>query len=273
MKRMTHPGDPDHIYSYTQLTAFNECHYRYYLMYIEDNDLEREGNAFAEFGTLCHGLIDDWAKGNLQVWELADEYDARYPDVVVHEFPRIMKSVAESTYKKGLEYFQNFPLAEQKWNILETEQKYYTEIAGRKFVGIIDMIFEDEDGKLVILDHKSKSLSTFKKEADEMYRQQELYAKFCYEKYGKYPDTLAFNLFKENGLIMQKPFDLERYHDTLQWAEDTIHNIETCDMFAQIEMKPEPTMYCNNLCDVRSACAFGTTPPPRKRKKKDENAA
>lgn len=261
---MLHPGDKDFVYSYTQLTTYEECHYAYYLKYIEENDIETEGNAFAEYGTLCHKLIDEWAKGDLLIPELADQYEQRYSQEVVHKYPAMMVGISEKLYDAGLTYFQNFD-GFQGLDIIATEKTYFTEIAGKKFKGVIDMIaYDNFSDELIILDHKSKSLATYKKEQKTIYNQLLLYSKFVYEEMGRWPDKLAFNLFREGGTIVDKQFTMDEYNKVLGWAEKLINEIEENDMFRSIEMKDQPTFYCNELCDVRKGCTFGSTRPPRK---------
>ena len=124
------------------------------------------------------------------------------------------------------------------------------------------MVAEDkETGSLVVLDHKSKSLRAFKQAEDEMYRQQLLYSKYIYEHYGRFPDVLAFNLFKENGLRMSRPFSKEAYDAAMKWAEDTIHLIESYETLdfldtANHEKQPgqNPDFFCQELCSMRKFC-------------------
>lgn len=265
MNHKLHPGDKDFVYSYTQLTTYEECHYAYYLKYIEDNDVEPVGNGFADYGSLCHELIDEWAKGLITAEDLPDEYKARFPQEVCHPFPRMMRNISEKLYDSGLNYFEKFDSFDG-YEIIATEKTYYTEIAGKKFKGVIDMLVRDKlTGCLILLDHKSKSLATFKKEEGTIYNQLLLYCKFVYEEYGEWPAMLAFNLFREGGVIKEKPFDMAEYERVLHWAEKIISSIEEGDPFSMIEMKDEPSFYCNNLCDMRKTCAFGTAKIARKK--------
>lgn len=244
----------DHSYSYTQLTAFNECPFSFYLIYIDK--IEKKQNAFAEAGSLVHDIIDKWAKGIYQTEQLPDIFVERYPNEVVTQFPRIMKGSAEKTYDSCLDYFINFDEF-AGYEILQTEEKFETEIAGRKFNGIIDMVLkEKETGKLIVLDHKSKSLSSFKKSENEMYKQQLIYSKYVYEKYGRYPDILMFNLFKENGLRKFREFNMDEYNAVLKWAEDTIEAIENCDITEWLECKKQDS-FCTEICSARGGCPNG----------------
>lgn len=256
---------PDHIYSYSQLTSFEECPYGYYLQRIEH--LQQAPNGFAEQGTLIHELIDEWAKGLIATEDLSEEYKRRYPDYVVTQFPRMLaaKGYAEKTYDAGLRYFENFDCFNDL-KIIGTETEFHTDIAGRRFVGVVDMVAEDKDsGQLVVLDHKSKSLNSFKKDEDNMYRQQLLYSKYVYETYGKWPDMMMFNLFKEDGMRMSRPFSKFDYDKAVAWAGKIMDQIESFEMLDWLEKKDESDFFCQNLCNMRQHCSNGQA--PRKKRK------
>ena len=253
--------DERHIYSYTQLTSFAECPYGFFLERIErdadGNKLSQEPNGFAEHGTLIHDILDKWAKGELPIEALALEYDLRFNDEVITPFPRIMKNYRDKAYELGYNYFASFD-GFKDWDIIGSEIKFETKIAGRRFIGVIDMLARDkETGELIVLDHKSKSLRSFKQTENEMYRQQLLYSKWVYEQYGVYPNVLAFNLFKENGKIMRRQFDKKQYEEAIAWAEDIIHRIESAEMMDYLETK-EQDFFCEEICSMRKHCSNGS---------------
>ena len=247
----------NHTYSFSQLSSFAECPYGYYLERIEK--VPKLGNAFAEQGSLIHDLIDQWAKGHIKKENLVDEYIRRYPDEVVTSWPRMLasKGYVEKTYNQGLQYFQNFD-GFKGFDIVDTEEKFETDIEGRPFIGIIDMLLKDErTGELIILDHKSKSLSAFRKEEPTIYRQQYLYSKYVHEKYGVWPDRLMFNLFKEGGVKKEKPFSLDEYNKVYNWAFDVIQKIESYEVMDWLESKETSDFFCQELCNVRQNCFNG----------------
>lgn len=255
----------DHIYSYSQLSSVSECPFGFYLQRIERVD--QQSNGFAEQGTLIHDLLDQWAKGELTKDQLPSEYARRYPEEVVTKFPRVLaaKGYAEKAYNLGIEYFENFDEF-AGYTIVGTEEKFETEIDGRPFVGIIDMILRDEiTDELIVCDHKSKSLAAFKKNEDEMYRQQLLYAKYVFEKYGQWPDRLMFNLFKEGGMKKERRFQMEDYEAAMAWAIEQIHKIEDYDVLEWLECK-QPDFFCNEICSVRKHCPNGIAKPASKKK-------
>lgn len=261
----------NHVYSFSQLQSFSECPYAFYLQKIERNP-NMVQNAFASQGTLIHDLLDKWAKGELTKEQLPLEYERRYPLEVVESWPRMLaaKGYAEKAFQIGLDYFNHFDEF-KGYKIIATEERFRIDVEGRPFVGVMDMLVEDEQtGELIVLDHKSKSLAAFKKAEKEMYRQQYLYAKFVREKYGKYPDRLMFNLFKENGQKMHRAFNEQEYLDTLCWAGEQMQKMEEYDFVDWLQVKDveegKPDFFCTELCSCRKICPNGQMRYTPKRK-------
>lgn len=253
-----------HVYSFSQLQSFSECPYSFYLQKIERNP-NMVSNAFASQGTLIHDLLDQWAKGELSAEQLPAEYERRYPLEIVESWPKMLasKGYAEKAFNIGLEYFKSFDRF-KGYKILATEEKFKIEVCGRPFVGVMDMLMEDEQtGELIVLDHKSKSLAAFKKAENEMYKQQYLYSKYVFERFGKYPDRLMFNLFKENGQKKEKPFSMAEYESTLAWAGEQMNKMESFDFVDWLETKEveegKADFFCTELCSCRKICPNGQT--------------
>lgn len=249
----------DHVYSFSQLSSFDECPYGFFLERIDK--VPKKSNAFAEQGSLIHDLIDLWAKGKISVEDLPKEYERRYADEVVTSWPKVLasKGYAEKTFQQGLNYFKNFDSFDG-YDIIDTEEKFITTIDGRKFTGIIDMIMRDKKtGELIILDHKSKSLSAFRKEESTIYRQQYMYAQYVHEKYDVWPDKLMFNLFKEGGVKKEKPFSKEEFDKVIAWAISIMEKIESYDVMDWLESKATSDFFCQELCSVRDNC-FNSIP-------------
>lgn len=253
----------NHRYSYSQLTSFSECPFGFYLKYIEEKG--DQSNGFAEQGSLIHDLLDKWAKGELTKEQLPKEYIRRYPDEVVTSFPRILasKGYAEKSFQQGLEYFENFNEF-NGYEIVAAEERFEMPIkladgTERPFVAIVDLVLRDQfSNGLIVYDHKSKSMSTFKRERETMYKQQYLYSYFIHEKYGEWPVMLGFNLFKEQKTDEQE-FSMKKYEETIAWATDAINRIENYDIMDWLvckEQKTEgrPDMFCSEICSVRKYC-------------------
>lgn len=260
-----------HIYSYTQLSTCAECAFCYYLTRIEKVD--SASNAFSESGTLIHDILDQWAKGLIKKEDMVKEYERRYSEEVVTKFPRMLaaKGYAEKAYNLGLRYFEEFDEF-AGYKILASEERFMIDIqmpdgTTRPFTGVIDLILQDElTEEIIICDHKSKSLSSFKKEEDKMYRQQLMYAAYVKEAYGEWPSRLMFNLFKENGQKPERRFDKEQYDETMSWACSIIEKIENNDMLDWLECKNQD-FFCENICSARKSCPNGIAKPYTKKTK------
>ena len=268
---------PDkHVYSYSQLSSFDECSYSFYLQRIEGLE-EEASNAFAERGILIHDLLDQWAKKILTKEDMLSEYERRYGDEVVSAFPRMLasKGYAQKAYESGINFLENFDEF-NGYDVLSAEEKFKIELpladgSSRPFVGIIDMMLRDKKtGDLIICDHKSKSMQSFKKDEDKMYKQQLLYATYVNEQYGQYPSILMFHLFNESGVKPQRLFSLQDYRETIIWASEQINKMETYAIIDWLSCKEKPDFYCWHLCSARRACPNGVMPDFRSKKRTNE---
>ena len=242
----------DKAYSFSALTSFEECPLMFAMSYLSEPRVEENNNAFAEYGLLCHDLFDQYAKGNLCDFELAAEYEAKYPDVVVHNFPPYPKDYAAKVYDLGLKYFEDFTGFGDQYEILQSEQQFETTIRGHKFKGIIDLILKDtSNDSLIIVDHKSKSASGMKKDFATYIKQLYLYSVFVKEKYGKYPSLLRFNVFKE-GMYFDEVFSETKLNQVIDWMDNII---------TQIEMEDEWEPHSPGQYFCRWICGYGTLCP------------
>lgn len=252
-----------HKYSYSQLSSFSECPYAFYLQRIEGLN-EQASNGFAERGSLIHDLLDQWAKGKLKKEDMITEYINRYPSEVVTAWPRMLasKGYAQKAYDSGIEFLENFDEF-SGFEIVSSEEEFNIDLPmtngeTRPFIGFIDLILRSEtSGNLIVCDHKSKSMTAFKKAEDEMYKQQLLYSIHVKKKYGKYPDALMFHLFNEEGKKVQRAFTEQDLNDTLSWATEQIQKIEGFTMLDWLECKEKPDFYCTQLCSARRECPQG----------------
>lgn len=263
-------GD-DHVYSYSQLSSFDECKYGFYLQRIEGIE-EESSNAFAERGSLIHDLLDRWAKKILTKEQMLDEYEQRYSNEVITAWPRLQasKGYAKKAYENGIQFLKNFDEFEG-YEVISAEEKFklnlkLTNGEERPFIGIVDMILRDlKTNDIIVCDHKSKSMSSFKKDQDKMYRQQLLYSTYIKEKFGKFPEILMFHLFNENGVKPQRLFSQEEYDESLEWATKQILGIEECSLIDWLECKEKSDYFCWNICGARKACPNGIEPTHKKK--------
>ncbi len=156
------------------------------LQYIDK--VPQEQNAYAEYGTHCHSLLERWAKGELMSFELADVYAAEYDQAVQHYFPPFPRGLAGKYYDEGLQYFSTFD-GFGDYEILGAEERFEIDIRGNRFVGVADLILRDKvTGGVIVIDHKSKSMQSLQKSLAECKRQLYVYAAYVKERYGVFPE-------------------------------------------------------------------------------------
>ena len=261
-------------WSFSRLNSFYNCPYEWKLRYIDCN--KSENGFFGEYGSLIHKILEKYEKGELSLFELNDYYEEHFSENVPHDAPpNKYVDIKQSYYEKGIDYFNNIDLDLDKYEVLGVEKEVRFQIAGKDFVGYIDLLLkEKETGKIIILDHKSASIKTLKngkvsksdqEHVREFIRQLCLYAIPIIEEYG-HVDELWWNLFKDRNWL-KMPFKKEDYDEAIQWAKDTLALIEN-----EREWLPNnsSSYYCSYLCGQRNhACEY--KPQPISNKSAEDN--
>ena len=108
-------------FSFSRIQTYERCPYNFYLQYIKK--VEQTQNAFAEYGTFCHDLLERYLNGQLLIFEVLGEYEEKFTQNVLHDFPpNKYVDLAQTYFEGGREYFANFDgLAE--YEIVEAERK------------------------------------------------------------------------------------------------------------------------------------------------------
>lgn len=236
-------------YSFSKLTSFYECPYAFYRNY-QKNEVGIE-NQFASYGILVHSILERYAKGELKLNQLLNEFSSGFELSISEPILMFGRDLTQTYFDKGVEFFSNF---KGFWGLLplEAEYKFETQLNDdNSLVGIIDLVAKDGDDNLIIIDHKS-SQKFSKKELKAKARQLYLYSKAIKEKYGKFPTEVWFNHFKANYIEKIK-FSQDAYEEALSWALETIDKIESC-----IDFEPNNTdrFMCDYLCDYRENCDY-----------------
>jgi len=259
----------DWHWSFSRLNAFYTCPYMWKLSYI---DCEKGlSNSFADFGTLVHSILERYANGELEIYELADIYEKEYRLAVPLPFPpNKYVSLADKYYEAGYEYLANFE-GFGDYEIVEAEKELKFEINNYKVTGYIDLLLKDKEGNLHIFDHKSSTVkSETSEKANEYWKQLLLYSIGIYQEYGVYPKKIHVNAFKEGELytveILNGFEDLESINNTLpkkqrklkfnerdiekvkQWVIDTIEALKKEEKF----LPKSDSFFCNFICNFRN---------------------
>lgn len=152
-------------------------------------------------------------------------------------------------YEAGKVYFESFS-GFGDYEVLTVEEKFELDIEGYRFVGIADLVLRDpQDGGIIVIDHKSKSMSSMKKELDTYRKQLYTYAAFVKQKFGVFPKKVMFNMFRE-GTFIEEIFDPAMYQHTMNWIVETIDSI-----ILESEWKVSPSsFFCRFVCSVFDHC-------------------
>ena len=255
------------VWSFSSINCYKNCPKCFYLSYLQEPSLNKDENAFAQWGTLGHSLFERYANGELELYELFSAYENEYNEKVTLKFPpNKYVDLGTSYHDNGLEYFKNFDGFPDNWEIVDSEREINLTINGNVFIGFIDLLVKDKDtGKYIIVDHKSKSYFKDDNERDEYARQLYLYSLYVKEEFGEYPSHLIFNMFRANDVVTI-PFDEKSLLNTVEWFSDTLNNIKSSTNFDDkitilFKQKNKPLksfkkndFFCNYLCSVRSYC-------------------
>ena len=235
-------------WSFSKLQAYDTCPYMFRLNYIEHT--EQEPNAFAQYGTFCHSLLEQHNKGEISAEELADKYILEYGNNITVPFPDIPPNMAERYMTAGLNYFRNYK-GFAPYKVIGVEQDFEMTLDnGDIFKGIIDLILQNPyDNSYVIVDHKSKSEYGMIKDFDKYIKQLYIYSAYIKNTYGIYPDKLVFNMFRSGSFITEQ-FSLARFQKVMEWLYNTIDLINSAKDFPYKENE----YFCQNVCSFRSIC-------------------
>ena len=238
------------------MSSFNECPYKWFLTYIYKENgfsLEKQNGFFAEFGSYMHKIIQMYLTGILNKDRLSIYYVSHFDENVRVKAPN--SKIQLNYFNQGFLYLENISFPNRK--ILGVEKEVNFVFANKEWTGFIDVV-SDDDGKLIITDHKSRNLKPRSNrntksniELDNYLRQLYVYSAAIKAEYGVFPDVLEFNCFRSQSII-QEPFLLNRFYEIEKWAKEQISLITLNDCWFA-----NPNYWkCNYLCDVCHGCEF-----------------
>ena len=244
-------------WSYSRLLAFQNCPYAWYLQYHEDE--EPNSNFFAQFGGFVHKILEKHYKGELSFFEMLEYYETNFKKEVT--LTPFSKAIYNKYYKDGLEYFESFS-DKENCKVLGVEKEVKFNIDNNRFIGYIDLLLK-EDNNLIVVDHKSfnveynKNLTLSKKSKDVIDKysiQMYLYSTAVYNEYGKFPDYIEWNFFR-NKLSHRIKFNKDDYDKSIEWVKNKIDEIKSESLFLP-NCDKSNSFYCTNLCGFSDKCEY-----------------
>lgn len=182
-------------WSFSKLEVAASCPFAFKKIYMDG--VKPAANPFAQLGSLCHDLLARYVKGELAIYDLFPAFTKRYPKEVVSEWPAFPLNLEERAYLRIADYFRTFSGFSFR-RILMVEEKLIGTLCDRPFSGILDLLVEDQDGRIVLIDHKTSSISEYRgRKLQHHKRQLLLYAHLLRQCCHIQVDAIAFNLIKE----------------------------------------------------------------------------
>lgn len=243
----------DMVWSYSRLSTFDMCKHKWYLRYIKYPKAKSATLFFSAYGTFIHELIANYYSNRKTkqetLAEFLDQYESRVP---IESPPRVY----ENYYKRALDYFKT--ISDISNTVLAVEKKYRFRVRNLDFIGVIDRVEQDSDRNILIIDNKSKNLSSRSAKApkankalDEYLRQLYLYSIPIKEIYGKFPNKLCFNCFRIKQQI-EEPFNEKAFNDTVEWACNKKEEIAN-----ETDFDPDYDDFrCKYICDMHDYCEY-----------------
>lgn len=244
------------VWSYSRLTAYEHCPYSWYRRYIECET--GEGSFYADNGKAMHEVFDALIKGDVTFEDAPSLYLEKYDAITT----TVKQDIMDKTFDTCINYLCNI-----KENVLDgyevvgSEIKLDFHICGYRFTGFVDLLLRDDNGNLIVVDHKSSDpflkkngepYAKSKEQFENYVRQLSIYCYGIEQIYGEKPVKIVFHHFKNDGKLTVLPVNDELISDAWAWCNNIIQQIYDDETF---EAKPK-TGFCYRLCDYRKDCDY-----------------
>lgn len=241
-------------WSYSRLQQFDKCKYGFLLKYIFGET--EEPTFYGSFGSFAHELLADYYSGRADKPKILTRFTTEYESNVV--------GMAQSfdvrrNFKQQL-FDHLLRLERPELNVISVEERFFFPVRNHNFVGIVDLVAADEDGNIMIIDHKSHSLKPFSGrrkptktdiELSAYLRQLYLYSSPVAKRYGRFPSSLGFNCYRAGERVVV-PFSQTDYEAALDWADGKIDEIRS-----NTDWEPCLDFFtCKYLCGFGNKCEY-----------------
>lgn len=157
------------LYSYSKVSTFEQCLNLYMMKYVEYKR-GLNGSCYTYFGTLAHEIIQDYYEGKYknrnEMLEAFNDGVAEWTALIANPDNKHFKFTSDSERDKYILNLQHyFSTVELLQEDIKNERLILTEFMGNEkyaFQGYIDSMYQRKsDGKTVIMDYKTSSISGF----------------------------------------------------------------------------------------------------------------
>ena len=229
--------------SASKIHAYFQCPNSFFLKYVDQLADAETNDSYAKYGTMLHNIYENIANRKYETVEQPiEEYKEQYGSCGLTE------EQFEKYYECGLQSILN------KWEflhsveIVQAEAKFSTKPLENvpKYFGFIDLVYRNENGKLIVRDYKTSKKYTKSQLAKNI--QAYFYAEACLALYGELPLYFEFDFvrFGESTIIMID-------ENFMKFNRMRVEGI-----WKQIEMGIRTGkwtgFYCENFCEGRNNC-------------------
>lgn len=237
-------------WSFSRANAFKQCPYAWKQIYIYSE--KTVDNAFGEFGTYCHLILEKYFKGELEKEELARYFADNYYKNIFTDFPSFPKGMEEKYCANVYEFFKNFNFDKENYEIMAIEEELFVDIDEYKVIIKPDLRLRNKKtNEIIIIDYKTSNMTR----AGEIEKDKNQIAFYSLGV------LLGHNLKVNKGQlwflryneIVEFEITNELQLKAKQWFKTQIKLIEQ-----EINWNKTPDNYfCKNLCGVRNICKKG----------------
>jgi DNA helicase-2/ATP-dependent DNA helicase PcrA len=239
------------VYSHSRISNYSQCPKKY--LYGYEYSLPTQNKYYFSFGTSIHTVLEillknyNWEKYSKE--ELISlGMEILFDNWLTKGYENLKE---EEKYKKeGIKIVEKFINTQLELNKIQTpisfEDSFQITINGKKIKGFIDRIDKNKNGDLIILDYKtSKKIKT----QNELDKDQQLYvyAKACFNLYGKYPKKMGL-WFVKFDKIVETTFNIKIME---KFEKDLTYEIEKIE---KKDFTPKPTWFNCQFCDYNKIC-------------------
>jgi putative RecB family exonuclease len=242
-------------FSHSSINCYNACPLSFKMIYIQAED--RMGNAFSDFGSFVHKILEKYFKDELDLWQLSSYYQEHYAESIKNSFPSFPAGMADNYYNEGLEFFEEFDFDKSDYEIIAIEESIQTKFKDFNFIAIPDLLLKHKkSGKYILFDYKTANVmkggKPDKSKLEDYKRQVHLYAYFLW--YIKQIEISEIKIWAiRNGKVFEFPYDQFYGLQSLEWVEETINQIRQDTKW---EANTKNQYWCYQICSVRSVCPF-----------------
>ena len=249
---------PDHL-SYTQLSTYMKCPLQYRFAYSDCLPREQEPAALP-FGSAIHCVLGDYYRALARRHPLTEEqvlsiFEKEWG--IASHTPLIAwnGTSAEKLMEQGKEMLRAYLSSNQPQRVVSVEHLFSIPVTVNGWsidlIGSFDLVMEDEEGNLVIVDHKTASRRYSQSRIDEDL-QFTVYSLAAEHEFPNGSDPLL----RYDVLLKTTKPDVVRYH-TIRTQTDRQRLIWTMDgILSGIQAEaffPNPGYYCKG-CMWERAC-------------------